>query len=123
MDIQNIIDTTVLTVIGTIITVSFRYAVPVAVDFILRAKANHLVKAAESIYSGQGLGDAKYQSVADGLVTFAAKYHVKLDSDRVEKYIKAAVTDLHAAFNSAVTQVNNQVSSADQATQPQEPAK
>jgi hypothetical protein len=107
MDISNYIDTAVFAVIGALITAAFRYGVPVIIDLLIKLHAGQLVKAAEAIYSGSGLGDAKYQFVADALVAYAAKFHVKLDATRVKTYIEAAVTDLHVAINGAVKQITD----------------
>lgn len=102
MDISNYLDTAIFAVIAALIGTAVKYGFSFAVDLILKSHALTLVKAAESIYNGSGLGAAKYQFVADALVVFAAKFHIKLDAERVKTYIQAAVTDLHATLGVTV---------------------
>lgn len=109
MDISNYLDTAILALIAAAVGFVVRYGFAIATDLIIKSHAVTLVKAAESIYSGQGLGDAKYQFAADALVAFAAKLHVKLDAARVKAYIQAAVTDLHAALGTAISTTTSEI--------------
>lgn len=119
MDISNYLDTAIFAVIAALIGTAVKYGFSFAVDLILKSHALTLVKAAESIYNGKGLGVAKYQFVADALVAFAAKFHIKLDAERVKTYIQAAVTDLHAALGVAVDQAKKQIQATVTAAAPQ----
>lgn len=109
MDISNYLDTAIFAVIAALIGAAVKYGFSFAVDFLIKSHALTLVKAAESIYDGSGLGAAKYQFVADALVAFAAKFHIKLDAERVKTYIQAAVTDLHAALGVAVKDAQDKI--------------
>lgn len=116
MAISNYLDSAILAIIAAIIGTAVKYGISFAADVLIKSHAVTLVKAAESIYNGSGLGVAKYQFVADALVAFAAKLHVKLDADQVKKYIEAAVTDLHALLPEAVKAVEEKVQAADTTT-------
>lgn len=115
MDISNYLDTAIFAVIAALIGTAVKYGFSFAVDLILKSHALTLVKAAESIYNGKGLGVAKYQFVADALVAFAAKFHIKLDAERVKTYIQAAVTDLHAALGVAVKDAQDKIEESQKA--------
>ncbi len=115
MDISNYLDTAILAAIAAIVGVAVKYGISFAADVLIKSHAVTLVKAAESIYNGSGLGAEKYQFAADALVAFAAKLHIKLDAATIKKYIEAAVTDLHALLPAAVKEVKEQVEEAEKA--------
>jgi hypothetical protein len=116
MDLSQAVDSLILAVIASVVGYLVKYGVLVAKELVIKFKVETFVKAAENIYNGSGLGNAKYQFVADRLVELAKKIHIKLDTDKVQEYVEAAVKDLHIALNKELDKPVEEVKSTEEAT-------
>lgn len=110
--LNDVVDPAIITFVTALVAYLLKVGLPALVDVLLKSRAASLVKAAESIYAGQGLGTAKYQYVVDGLSGYAKSLLVKVPDVRVRGYIEAAVTQLHADLPQALQLATAQIKAA-----------
>ncbi|MCI1859851.1 MAG: phage holin, LLH family [Sporolactobacillus sp.] len=108
-----VVDPAVAALVAGLVAYALKVGLPFIVDLLLRSKAKFLVKAAESKFAGSGRGKEKYQYVADALQAYAKKLIVRIPDKRVQAYVEAAVTELHAELPAALEKAEKQIEDAE----------